>query len=61
MKNKFQSGENITYKSSRGGELRKGVIKQIMEKNGEVFYQVASEGASIIEINENKILTLLNE
>ena len=43
MKNKFQSGENITYKSSRGGELRKGVIKQIMEKNGEVFYQVASE------------------
>lgn len=60
MKNKFQSGENITYKSSIGG-LCKGVIKQIMEKNGEVFYQVASEGASIVEINENKILTLLNE
>ena len=35
MKNKFQSGENITYKSSKG--------------------------ASIVEINENKILTLLNE
>tara|TARA_R110002012_G_scaffold321888_2_gene552094 strand:+ start:1178 stop:1360 length:183 start_codon:yes stop_codon:yes gene_type:complete len=60
MQSKFQTGENITYKSSVG-EHRKGVIKQIMEKNGEVFYQIASEGASIVEINENKIMTLLNE
>lgn len=59
MKNKFQAGENITYKSI-SGDHHKGVIKQIMEKNGEVFYQVISEGASV-EINENKILTLLNE
>ena len=60
MKSKFQTGENVTYKSS-SGEHHKGVVKQVTERNGEVFYQVVSEGASLVEINENTIVTLLNE
>ena len=59
MNNKFQTGENITYKGV-SGDHRKGVISQILEKNGQVFYKVTSEGTSV-EINENTILTLLNE
>ncbi len=60
MNNKFQVGENITYNNSFGGQS-KGIIRQILyEANGQVSYQIASEGASLVEVPENKILTLLN-
>lgn len=60
INSKYNVGENVNYRTSLG-DHRKGTVKQITEKNGEVFYQLACEGSSIIEVNENKILTLLNE
>ncbi len=60
MNNKFQVGENITYNNSFGGQS-KGIIRQILyEANGQVSYQIASEGVSLVEVPEDKILTLLN-
>lgn len=60
MNNKFQVGENITYNNSFGGQS-KGIVRQVLfEANGQISYQIASEGSSVVEVPESRILTLLN-
>lgn len=60
MNNKFQVGENITYNNSFGSQS-KGIVRQVLfEANGQISYQIASEGSSVVEVPESRILTLLN-